>query len=264
MPSSRRTVWWPGVSSGRGKRPCRPKRLQEEHDRFVRTGPQPLTAADKARVEALAEDIPALWQAPTTSAADRKEVVRCLIERVVVGVRQDSEQVAVTIHWQGGFTTEHIVQRAVGRYEQLENFAQLLERILELRRQGQPVAVIAETLNREGYRTPKSRREFTRDVVGKLLSRQGLADGQGGVEQLGRQEWRLGDLAREVGLSSWKLREWVRQGWLHGRQPLAEGPWIVWADRAEIKRLKKLQARSKRGVRSHPKELTTPKNRKES
>jgi DNA invertase Pin-like site-specific DNA recombinase len=238
-------------------------RLQEDHDRFVRSGPQALNAGTKAQVEALAENIPALWQAPTTSAADRKEVVRCLIERVVVGVRQDSERVAVTIHWQGGFTTAHVVKRAVSRYEHLEDFARLRERILELRRQGQPAALIAATLNREGYRSPKARREFTKELVGKLLSRQGLADGKGGAEMLGQHEWWLGDLAREVGLSSWKLREWVRQGWLHGRQAVAEGPWIVWADPEEIKRLKKLRARSKRGVRAHPTELITPKKRKE-
>ena len=64
-------------------------------------------------------------------------------------------------------------------------------------------------------------------------------------------------------MSAWKLREWVTQGWLHGWQPVTEGRWIVWADAAELKRLKKLRARSKRGVRAHPAELITPKSRKE-
>src|SRR5439155_13249713 len=72
-------------------------RLKEDYDRFLHTLPVPLGAEGRARVRALAEDIPALWRAPTTTAADRKEIVRCLIERVVVQVRPDNEHVAVTI-----------------------------------------------------------------------------------------------------------------------------------------------------------------------
>lgn len=236
-------------------------RLQEDYDRLVRTGPPQLTDGDRSQVLALAEDIPTLWQASTTTAADRKEIVRCLVERVVVQVRPNSAQLGVTIHWQGGVTTEQEAVRPVRRYEQLDDFDQLLGRILELRRQGQPAAVIAATLNRAGYRTPKSRKEFTPEVVGKLLSRRGLADGQPGKESLGRHEWWLADLARELKISPWKLRDWVTKGWLHGRQLVADGPWVVWADRAEVKRLRQLRARSKRGVFHHPKELITPKKR---
>ena len=190
-------------------------RLKEEYDRFVRTGPQPLSAGERARIQTLAEDIPALWQGPTTTAADRKEIVRCLVERVVVRVRQNSEHVAVTIHWQGGFTSEHEVVRSVCRYEHLDHFDRLLGRILELRRKGQTAARIAGALNREGYRTPKGRGDFTTHVVRKLLSQRGLAKQAGAAEPLGQHERWLTDLARELGMSAWKLRAWAMRGWLH-------------------------------------------------
>jgi DNA invertase Pin-like site-specific DNA recombinase len=238
-------------------------RVQEDYDRFLHTLPLPLGAEGRARVRALAEDIPALWQAPTTTAADRKEVVRCLIERVVVQVRPDSEQVAVTIHWQGGATTEHAVARPVRRYEQLGNFEQLLGRIMALRQEGQTAAAVAAQLNREGYRTPKGRGEFTEDLIRKLLSRQGLTEEKIFADRLGPQEWWLGDLARELRMSPLKLRDWAARGWLHGRQLPSRGRWVVWADRDEIKRLRKLRARSQRGILSHPEELTTPKKRKD-
>ncbi len=168
-------------------------RVKEDYDRFLRTLPRPLGAEGRARVQALAEDIPALWQAPTTTAADRKEVVRCLIERVVVQVRPDSEQVAVTIHWQGGGTTEHQVVRPVPRYEQLSSFAQLLGRIVALRQDGQTAAEVAAQLNQEGYRTPKGRGEFTADRIRKLLSRHGLTEENIFADRLDPQEWWLGD-----------------------------------------------------------------------
>jgi hypothetical protein len=122
--------------------------------------------------------------------------------------------------------------------------------------------MIARALNQEGYRTPKGCRDFTPHVVRKLLSQRGLANRKAGAEALGRHEWWLADLARELRMSPWKLRAWALRGWLHGRQLFAEGPWLVWADRAEIRRLKKLRARSQRGVHAHPKELITPKKRR--
>jgi DNA invertase Pin-like site-specific DNA recombinase len=235
-------------------------RLQEEYNRFSRTGPQPLSAADQAKIRALAEDIPALWQAATTTAADRKEIVRCLVERVVIQVRHDSERTALTIHWRGGCQTEHEVLRVVKRCEAMEGFDRLLQRVAELRRQGQTAAAIAEVLKREGYRTPK-RGDYTADIVRRLVSKYGLIERDGPGEPLSQHEWRLAALARKLRLPRGKLRTWVTQGWVHGRQIKPDGSWILWADHDEIERLKQLRARSKRGVRDHPKELITPKNR---
>jgi DNA invertase Pin-like site-specific DNA recombinase/uncharacterized protein YndB with AHSA1/START domain len=236
-------------------------RLQEEYDRFTRTGPQPLSAADQAKIRALAENIPALWQAATTTAADRKEIVRCLVERVVVQVRHDSERTTVTIHWQGGCQTEHEVLRPVSRCESMEGFDRLLQRVMELRGQGQTATTIAEVLNHEGYRTPRKRGNYTADNVRRLLSKHGLIERGGQGERLGRHEWRLSSLARKLRMTRGKLRNWAAQGWLHGRQTTPDCSWILWADQDEIERLKQLRARSQRGVRVHPKKLITPKKR---
>ena len=51
-----------------------------------------------AQIKSLASDIPTLWNATSTTNADRKEIVRCLVERVVVHGRCDSKFVDVTIH----------------------------------------------------------------------------------------------------------------------------------------------------------------------
>jgi hypothetical protein len=88
------------------------RKLQEEFDRFVRARPLHLTAEEEARLTSLTTDIPALWQAPDTTNADRKEMIRCLVGRVVVHVRCDSELVDVTIHWVGGYESQHQIVRA--------------------------------------------------------------------------------------------------------------------------------------------------------
>jgi hypothetical protein len=120
---------------------------------------------------ALASDIPRLWHSPETSAAERKEIVRLLVERVVVQVRADSEQTEVAISWRGGLTTNHTIVRSVARYDCLRDYPQLLERIQQLRDDGLTMQQVARQLNQEGYRTPRSRKDYTSTSVRKLLSR---------------------------------------------------------------------------------------------
>jgi hypothetical protein len=237
------------------------RRLEEDYDRFLGEKPPHLTEAERARITALASDLPALWQAPTTTAADKKEVIRCLIERVVVDVRQASEYVGVAIHWQGGFVSRHEVVRAVQTYAQLRDGVQLLERILQLRRQGHSAARIAVRLNEEGFSSPKHRGRFSAEMVRQLLCRRGLANEKTGPAPLGPNEWWLADLARELHLRPGKLRDWIVRGWVTGRQTAVQGLWIAWADGDELQRLRQLQARSERGAITHPDELINPKKK---
>lgn len=239
----------------------RQQQVQEDYDRFLRNQPGELTDQDRAKILALANDLPALWRAPETTPADRKEIVRCLVERVVVDVRRNSEVVGVTICWRGGATSTQEAVRPVKGFAQLEGYEQLLEHVVELRRQGHSSPQIAAKLNEEGYRTPRRRRLFTTDIVRQLLSRRGLTGERLDAKQLGPHEWWLVDLAGELDMSRDKLREWILRGWLHARRTPVARMWIVWADRDELKRLRKLVARSSQGVVSHPKELTTPKKR---
>jgi DNA invertase Pin-like site-specific DNA recombinase len=146
--------------------------LQEEYDRFLQDQPRQLSADERAHIQALASDIPALWQAPQTTAAERKEIVRLLVERVEVQVRADRERVAVAIAWRGGLTTQHEIIRSVARYTSLEDYPKVLERIRQLRQDGLTIAQVAKQLNKEGYRTPKSRKGYTATTIRKLLSRQ--------------------------------------------------------------------------------------------
>ena len=79
--------------------------LTEEYDRFLKEQPPQLSEDQRARILALSSDLPTLWNAAETTAADRKEIIRLVVERVVVHVRADSERAEVVISWRGGATT---------------------------------------------------------------------------------------------------------------------------------------------------------------
>jgi hypothetical protein len=75
--------------------------LGEDYHRFQSEQPRGLSPQDRDAVRALAAYLPDLWEAETTTAADRKAITRHLIDRVVVAVRGDSEYVDIRIHWRG-------------------------------------------------------------------------------------------------------------------------------------------------------------------
>lgn len=238
------------------------RQVEEEHARFVRHSAPDLTDEERTVVTALAKDIPALWQAPATTDGDRKEIIRHLVERVVVNVQNDTERVDVTIHWAGGFVSQHEIVRPVVRYQQLQSFNHLMDRVVALRTAGHTAAQIAEQLNREGFRPPRRRSTFHKVIVQKLLSRRGLSSEKGKQDVLAADEWWLSDLARELKLPKETLRDWVRFGWVHARRSPLQHFWIVWADAEELDRLRRLRAspQAKPCDRYSP-ELTTPKQR---
>jgi hypothetical protein len=127
------------------------RRIEGEYEHFCDEHPLELTDADRQRLIRLASDLPGLWRAETTTMRDRQEIVRLLIERVVVATRGRTEVVDATIHWVGGLQTRHEIRRPVLGYEQLSYYDSLRGRVVELREQGRTAEEIAATLNGEGY-----------------------------------------------------------------------------------------------------------------
>ena len=71
-----------------------------------------LSAEDRGRILRLAQDVPAVWRAATTTQADRKELLGLLIQQVAL-VPEDlpCRQTRVRILWHTGGTTEVAVDR---------------------------------------------------------------------------------------------------------------------------------------------------------
>lgn len=73
--------------------------LKEEYQRLLVDKPRLLSASERESVRRLATDIPALWNAASTTNAQRKEITREVIEGVVVEVQGESERVRICIQW---------------------------------------------------------------------------------------------------------------------------------------------------------------------
>jgi hypothetical protein len=134
--------------------------------------------------------------------------------------------------------------------------------VLDLRGAGRTASEIADVLNQEGFHPLRRRGPFTTAIVHRLLQQRGLIGNERHHDQLlGDKEWWLVDLARELKISSLKLRDWAVRGWLHSRRTPIQRYWVLWADADEVERLKNLLKQSRRGINAYETDLTTPKPR---
>jgi DNA invertase Pin-like site-specific DNA recombinase len=237
------------------------RQVEEEYHRFLTKLPATLTAADRDRIRGLAQNVPSLWHAAGTTVLDRKQIVRCLVERVVIMTDKSTELCNVTIVWKGGLTTQHQVARPVASIKRLNNYQRLTGRVKELHREGLHLGQIAAKLNAEGFVPPYRRGVFTKSGVGKLARELGLVGESFRDELLQENEWWIPDLAQQVVVIPQKIHHWVTQGWVHSRRTPSGRHIIVWADQDEIRRLKKMTKVKSTWLRvSHP-HLITPKPR---
>ncbi len=217
-------------------------RLGEEYDRFTASRPRTLTPAERAQIRALAADIPAIWHAPTTTDADRKQLIRHLVEQVRIQVAGTSEKVDIQVVWAGGHRTTGQISRPVACLAQLSYYPQLAQRAGELAEAGLTLAQIASHLNAEGFRPPKRCPAFTANAVSDLLRAAGIRRPRSPAHRppLAQHEWWLRDLADHLAMSHITLDSWVRRGWATGYQHPAIKRTVVRADPAEVERLRAL------------------------
>ena len=224
------------------------QQLEEEYHRFLHQKPRLLSEAEREAIRRLAIDIPALWAAPSTTDADRKEIIRQIVERVIVDVQGSSERVKVRIEWIGAGHTEEVVIRPIGKLSDLSTYPQICQRVYELTEAGWAATAIAQALSDEGYCPARGAAHFGTQTIRQIQR-------QGGVrasrprsrsrQELLPDEWWPAELVRMLGIPRASLHHWIRQGLVRARQldePLHR--WVVWADEAEHERLRQYHQRA--------------------
>jgi DNA invertase Pin-like site-specific DNA recombinase len=223
-------------------------RLKLDHERFLRERPAAPSLAELAAMRELTNDLPALWEAETTSQQERQSLVRLLLERVIVTVIGDSEKVSLECHWQGGNRTKHQLVRPVAKLRALSTYPDLVARISGLHQAGRNSAEIAVCLNEEGWRPPKRRDTFNGPMVRRVLTSAGLVEvsrrGAREIPQRRPDEWTISELAEQIGAPMSTVYCWVQKGRLSSRLVKVGGlnAKLVRADAAIITNLKVARA----------------------
>ncbi len=220
------------------------QQLTEDWHRFQAAAPTPLRVADIQAITAAAADLPALWHAPATGNAERKHIIRAIVEEVTVTVRGRSELVDVIVHWAGGATTHGVVRRPIQRFEDLSYSPPLTARVLELSQRGWTPRQIADQLTTDAYRPARDDGPIRWRLVEQVLRRAGQTVHHRRTypvhpgEAPGDHEWWLADLAAHLGVTTGTIHRWRQQGRLRGRQEARRHRWILHADPDELTQLR--------------------------
>jgi hypothetical protein len=134
--------------------------------RRERERPRLLTHEERDRLLALGPDLTAVWNASTTTPRDRKELLRTLLEEVIIKVERDKAAARLTLRWKGGALNE--IDLALPRSRPAtvrtdEDTIALVRRLAAF----YPDTVIAGILNRQGRTTAQGHR-FEAGRVGNL------------------------------------------------------------------------------------------------
>jgi DNA invertase Pin-like site-specific DNA recombinase len=128
--------------------------------------PHVIAQQERNRLLSLGPDLLSLWNANTTTPRDRKELLRTLIDEVIVKVDRDAFAAHLTMRWKGGALTEIDLALPRSRPATIrtdEDTVALLRRLAV----HYPDPVIAGILNRQGRTTAYGHR-FDRNRVGNL------------------------------------------------------------------------------------------------
>ena len=217
--------------------------LQEQYQRFMLDRPNVPTDEEQDRIRRLAGDVPLLWHAPSTADSDRKEILREVIDRIVVNVEGESEWVEARVYWAGGSQTYTRFRRPVARVDQLSTWPSLRQRLRALLDEGVKIPAIAEHLNREGFRAPNGKR-FGEPTVRTMMMRCNFSTIRRGpsvrTAGLSEHQWLIPELAATLRVGHQTVYGWIRKHRVEAKQ-LDDGRWVVTANPEKCRELTAFQ-----------------------
>jgi hypothetical protein len=150
--------------------------IRMEAAQFEKQKARVATPEQKAQILALARNLPRLWRASTTSAKDRKRMLRLLIQDITVEKLSATRQAVLHIRWQGGACTDITVDLP-RPFAAMCYPATIVEKVRELSQHLSNRQIVAR-LNEEGMRSPHGK-PFTLAMIEWIRQRYGRQPASG-------------------------------------------------------------------------------------
>jgi hypothetical protein len=190
--------------------------------------PKSLALQEKQAILALGDDLGSVWDAPTTTDKDRKQLLRTLIDEANITLHRDDPgpHAALILRWKGGAISELTVplRRRQPQIRTDEDTIDLIRRLAA----HYPDAVIAGILNRQ-HRTTARGMSYTASRVQSLRHHWKIPCHQpGATDQAPEGELlNVTQAARELKIAPSTLLRWLNDGFVAGEQITPGAPWRV-------------------------------------
>jgi len=201
------------------------EQAQHELARREQQRPRTLGPADEQRLRALGADLHRVWAAPTTTDRDKKELLRALLDDVVMAIERAEGRAHLTLRWRGGTVTELDVSLPRSNPPRIRTDEDSLALIRRLAPH-YPDAVIAGILNRQGRRTARGER-FTAAHVGNLRRYRHIARCEPPAALPDGDLVTIKKAAEILGVAPSTLHRWLIDGFIGGEQLTPGAPWRI-------------------------------------
>jgi hypothetical protein len=184
-----------------------------------------LSPEDDQRIRALGADIKRVWAAPTTTDRDKKELLRTLLEEVIIAVQRDEFRAHLTLRWKGGVITEldvHLPRLNPARIRTDEDTVELVRRLAV----HYPDGIIAGILNRQGRKTVRGER-FSANQVGSLRRYRNIARHEPPVQLPQGELVTIARAAQILEVAPSTVHRWLADGIIAGEQLTPGAPWNI-------------------------------------
>ena len=182
----------------------------------------PRQTATPVSFATLADNLQAVWTAPTTDARLKKRIVRTLIHEVIADIDADASQIVLIIHWIGGVHTElRLPRRRRGqRNSTPPDIVKAVKQLALIANDD----IIAGILNRNGLLTGNGNR-WNRERVCALRSHRRIPVYRPASD--GIEPWlNLTRSSALLDIAPKTLRLAAVAGEIEAIHPLADGPWL--------------------------------------
>jgi DNA invertase Pin-like site-specific DNA recombinase len=184
-----------------------------------------LTATQREQIRALGSDLKRVWDAPTTTARDRKELLRSLLEEVKINVLTDEGKAHLVLCWKTSAVSELDVVWRVPRPAPIRTDEETLELMRRLAVH-HPDTVIAAVLNRQGRQTARGE-SFTANRVASLRRHWNIPCFQAPATPLEGELLSVQAAADQLGVAASTLLRWLNDGFVGGEQVTPGAPWRI-------------------------------------
>jgi DNA invertase Pin-like site-specific DNA recombinase len=196
-----------------------------EHRRREQQRPNSLGPEQLQRIQMLGSDIGQVWGADSTTDRDRKELLRTLLEEVVMNLKRAEGHAHLTLRWRGGAIT--VLDVPVPRFKPMgprtdEDTISLLRRLAAL----YPDEVIAGILNRQGRKTASGER-FTANQVGSLRRYRDIPRFQPPADRPSGELVSIRKAAKILSMNTSSIHRWLADGFIAGEQVTPGAPWQI-------------------------------------